>query len=115
MPAFGGSRRCHQSTLTGLQHGDRVRFLLCCCYIETLFSDNVVKPKTIGRQPTPADDDDDETAASRFVARLIGYILKGFDAKDKNVRYRVLQITAEIMPYLSAQEYVLSPADSCCY
>ncbi|KAL5523222.1 YCG1_1 [Sanghuangporus sanghuang] len=41
-------------------------------------------------------EEDDETPTSRFVSRLIRYLLKGFEAKDKNVRFRVLQFVAEV-------------------
>ncbi len=55
--------------------------------------------------PLPLDDDDDDdTTASRFVSRLLRYILKGFEAKDKNVRYRVVQMVAEMVPYLGELE-----------
>ena len=51
-------------------------------------------------------DDDEDTPASRFVARLLKHLLKGFLAKDKNVRYRVLQVVAEMISHLGEIEYV---------
>ncbi|KAF8524376.1 nuclear condensing complex subunit [Hysterangium stoloniferum] len=45
-------------------------------------------------------DEDEDTTASRFVARLLKHLAKGFLAKDKNVRYRVLQIVAEMISHL---------------
>lgn len=53
-----------------------------------------------------SEDDDEETMASRFVARLLKHLMKGFHAKDKNVRYRVLQIVAEMISHLGEIEYV---------
>ncbi|KAG9120574.1 hypothetical protein FRC07_003879 [Ceratobasidium sp. 392] len=43
------------------------------------------------------DSDDDDTPASRFVTYLLKYLLQGFMAKDKNVRYRCVHITAEMV------------------
>ncbi|KAF8605217.1 hypothetical protein BDV93DRAFT_543748 [Ceratobasidium sp. AG-I] len=43
------------------------------------------------------DSDDDDTPASRFVTYLLKYLLQGFMAKDKNVRYRSVHITAEMV------------------
>ncbi|ESK90249.1 condensin subunit cnd3 [Moniliophthora roreri MCA 2997] len=40
---------------------------------------------------------DIDSAISRFTERLVGFLLKGFGAKDKSVRYRVVQICAEIV------------------
>ncbi|KAF8797851.1 hypothetical protein BYT27DRAFT_7123670 [Phlegmacium glaucopus] len=50
------------------------------------------------------DDDDDESYASRFTARLLGFLLKGFEAKDKNVRFRVVQSVTEMISHLGAIE-----------
>ena len=41
--------------------------------------------------------EDEDTTASRFVEYLLKHLLKGFEAKDKNVRYRVCQIVAELV------------------
>ncbi|KAF9234460.1 nuclear condensing complex subunit [Melanogaster broomeanus] len=46
------------------------------------------------------DDDDDDTTAARFVARLLKFLLKGFVAKDKIVRYRCVHILAEMVAHL---------------
>ena len=50
-------------------------------------------------------DDDDETIATRFTCRLFKHFLKGFDAKDKNVRYRVVCLVAEVISQLGELEY----------
>ncbi|EEB95490.1 hypothetical protein MPER_05534, partial [Moniliophthora perniciosa FA553] len=50
-----------------------------------------------------ADDEEEEdvldidSATSRFTERLVEFLLKGFGAKDKSARYRVVQICAEIV------------------
>ncbi|KAI9449685.1 nuclear condensing complex subunit [Lactarius psammicola] len=45
-------------------------------------------------------DNDDETTATRFTYRLLKHFLKGFEAKDKNVRYRVVCFVAEVISHL---------------
>lgn len=55
------------------------------------------------------DDDDDDTTAARFVARLLKFLLNGFVAKDKTVRYRCVRILAEMVTHLGEIEYVSSP------
>ena len=52
--------------------------------------------------------DDDDTTASRFTTRLLRFLLKGCVAKDKAVRYRVLQLIAEMVSYLGEIECVRS-------
>lgn len=46
------------------------------------------------------DDEDEDTYASRFTARLLRFLLKGFEAKDKNVRFRVVQSITEMISHL---------------
>ncbi|KAH9484188.1 Condensin complex subunit 3 [Psilocybe cubensis] len=64
--------------------------------------------------PTPEssvvdDEEDDEqeieelggkTFEARFIKTLLDYLLRGFDAKDKNVRYRVLQVVTGMISHL---------------
>ncbi|EPQ52389.1 chromosome condensation complex protein [Gloeophyllum trabeum ATCC 11539] len=45
-------------------------------------------------------DEYDDTPASRFASRMLKFLLKGFLAKDKNVRYRVVQILAEVVSHM---------------
>ncbi|KAK2461194.1 hypothetical protein APHAL10511_006721 [Amanita phalloides] len=47
-------------------------------------------------------DEDEDTTASRFTARLLKFLLKGFLAKEKFVRYRVLYTVAEMVSHLGA-------------
>lgn len=54
-----------------------------------------------------SDDEDNDTTASRFTAKLLNFLLKGFQAKDKVVRYRVISIAAEMISYLGELECVL--------
>jgi condensin complex subunit 3 len=50
------------------------------------------------------DDNDDDTTAARFVARLLKFLLKGFVAKDKIVRYRCVHILTEMVAHLGEIE-----------
>ena len=52
-------------------------------------------------------DDDDETTATRFTRRLLKHFLKGFEAKDKNVRYRVVCFVAEVISQFGELEYAI--------
>jgi condensin complex subunit 3 len=51
--------------------------------------------------------EEEDIAASRFVEFLLRALLKGFNAKDKIVRYRAIQFVAEIVTSLGELEYVL--------
>ncbi|KAG2363036.1 nuclear condensing complex subunit [Suillus spraguei] len=46
------------------------------------------------------DDDDDETTASRFVEKVLAFLLNGFEAKDKVARYRCVHFLAEMVAHL---------------
>ncbi|KAJ7650656.1 nuclear condensing complex subunit [Roridomyces roridus] len=53
------------------------------------------------------DEDDEEntdTTASRFTAKLIRLLLKGFQAKDKNVRYRIASLFSEMLGNLGEMD-----------
>ncbi|KAJ7086065.1 nuclear condensing complex subunit [Mycena belliarum] len=52
------------------------------------------------REDEENDSDDEDTTASRFTAKLLKVLLKGFQAKDKVVRYRVISIAAEMVAHL---------------
>ncbi|XP_006463505.1 hypothetical protein AGABI2DRAFT_73577 [Agaricus bisporus var. bisporus H97] len=46
------------------------------------------------------DVDDEDSTATRFTARLLRFLLKGIEAKDKNIRYRVLHALVEMVSHL---------------
>ena len=52
------------------------------------------------------EDDDDENATTRFVSRLLNWLLQGFIAKNKNVRYRCIHIVSEMISHLGEIEQV---------
>ncbi|KAF8814695.1 ARM repeat-containing protein [Phlegmacium glaucopus] len=45
-------------------------------------------------------EDDDENATTRFVSRLLNWLLQGLVAKNKNVRYRCIHIVSEMISHL---------------
>ncbi|CCM04766.1 uncharacterized protein FIBRA_06956 [Fibroporia radiculosa] len=45
-------------------------------------------------------DEDEDTTASRFVSRVLKYLIAGCVAKDKTVRFRVVQCIAEMIAHL---------------
>lgn len=53
--------------------------------------------------------EDDDTPASRFVSRLLKHLVKGLEAKNKMVRYRCINIIAEMMAHLGEVECVFIP------
>ncbi|KNZ72836.1 Condensin complex subunit 3 [Termitomyces sp. J132] len=59
-----------------------------------------VNEKALEQEDQEGNDEDDESTASRFTARLLQFFYKGFLAKDKNVRYRSLQSVAEMVNHL---------------
>lgn len=59
------------------------------------------------------EDDDEDTPTSRLVAALLKHLIKGFNAKDKIVRYRVVQIVAELIFSLGELELVLNHWCTC--
>ncbi|KXN87766.1 Condensin complex subunit 3 [Leucoagaricus sp. SymC.cos] len=62
-------------------------------------NESVSTGKNAERRPSEEDDDDD-TFVSRFVARLLKWILRGFLAKDKSVRYRSVFAVSEMILWL---------------
>ncbi|GJE85117.1 condensin complex subunit 3 [Phanerochaete sordida] len=46
------------------------------------------------------DEPDDDSTAARFSARLLRFLLKGCEAKDKVIRFRVVQCIAEMVAHL---------------
>jgi len=49
-------------------------------------------------------EEDEESPTSRFVARLLSWLLQGFVAKNKNVRYRCIQTVSEMISHLGEIE-----------
>ena len=51
-------------------------------------------------------DEDEDTIADRFMARVFRHLLQAFVAKDKTIRYRAVQIVGEMLPHVGLMEYV---------
>lgn len=49
-------------------------------------------------------DDDEETPASLLTERLLAFLLKGFEAKDKSARFRCVKVVADSVEHLGALE-----------
>jgi condensin complex subunit 3 len=54
----------------------------------------------------PEGEEDVDTAATRFVNRLLKHLLSGMEAKDKNVRFRVTLLTVSMINGLGEMESV---------
>jgi hypothetical protein len=73
----------------------------------TLSSAVELKPSRPSERASESEADgneQDDTFATRFVIRLLKYLCQGFQAKDKVVRFRVIQIISEIISYLGEIE-----------
>ena len=51
-----------------------------------------------------SNEEEESSLTVRFIERLLENLSKGLVAKDKNVRYRVLQVIAEITSHLAELE-----------
>lgn len=49
-------------------------------------------------------DEDEENPTTRFVARLLNWLVQGLAAKNKVVRYRCVQIVGEMISHLGEIE-----------
>lgn len=74
----------------GEQVGDRI-VKFCLVFVATLYKDDEAK-----RAQDDADIDED-TPTDRFVDYLLRHLLRGLQAKDKHVRYRVVQLLAYLL------------------
>ena len=51
-------------------------------------------------------EEDEDTTASRFVDKVLSFLLNGFEAKDKVARYRCVHFLAEMVAHLGEIRYV---------
>lgn len=51
------------------------------------------------------EEDDEDTCEDIFITMLINHLLRGIKAKDKNVRYRVVQILAYLVYYIGELDH----------
>ena len=64
------------------------------------------KQQEAERQDDEEEDDEDTDTSSRFVARLLRFLFKGCNSKDKVTRFRVVQCIAEMVAHLGEVRYV---------
>lgn len=76
------------------------------CFNSEMSLNFIIGPCLVAAEEKGDEDEDEDTPATRFVARLLKHLLKGFLAKDKNVRYRVVQVVAEMVSHLGEIECV---------
>lgn len=92
----------------GEQVADRVA-KFCSMFVSALYRDEeIMKDKKKNDKENDSDmlsedsdlDEEEETPVGRFVDYLLRHLLRGIQAKDKNVRYRVVQLLAYIVNYI---------------
>ncbi|KAI0073119.1 hypothetical protein K474DRAFT_1603932 [Panus rudis PR-1116 ss-1] len=71
-------------------------------YLTEKGSEGKKKPtsETASAMYQACDEDDEDTPQTRFISRLLSYLLRGFHAKDKTVRFRAVHIVAELISHL---------------
>ncbi|KAF8342823.1 nuclear condensing complex subunit [Cantharellus anzutake] len=79
----------------GISNADRVVKLIGAFIMH--ISQKAAEEKERQHEENPDDEDDEDTPSSRLVAVLLKHLMKGFHAKDRVVRYRVMQIVAELI------------------
>lgn len=85
----------------GEQVADRIA-KFCSLFVATMQKEEASNKEQSASDESESDSDDlDETSASKFVDYLIHHLLRGILAKDKNVRYRVVQLLAYLVNYIT--------------
>ncbi|PFH49330.1 hypothetical protein AMATHDRAFT_76233 [Amanita thiersii Skay4041] len=67
---------------------------------EKVLEEKMPKSKASNSKSAAPNSDDDDTIATRFTARLLKFLLQGFLAKNKVVRYRALFFVSELISHL---------------
>lgn len=81
----------------GEQVADRIA-KFCSNFVSSLFKDETTRRNEGHREPS--DSVEDASYLSEFLDYLVRHLLRGIQAKDKNVRYRVVQLLAYIVNYI---------------
>lgn len=61
-------------------------------------------PSTNPAAESRSEEDEDDTPESRLVARIVKWLLQGFTAKEKNMRYRCVQMIGEMISFVGELE-----------
>ncbi|EAU89293.2 condensin subunit Cnd3 [Coprinopsis cinerea okayama7 len=56
--------------------------------------------KVMQEQAKGESEEADDTTTSRFIARILGWLLEGFSAKNKIVRFRCLHVVSELISHI---------------
>jgi condensin complex subunit 3 len=87
----------------GEQVGDRIA-KFCSSFVASLSKHELLRKQELEKDRVDEEDiDEDEeedSFASLFIKYLIHHLLRGIEAKDKNVRYRVVQLLAYLVYYI---------------
>ncbi|CUM67719.1 uncharacterized protein PRCAT00005424001 [Priceomyces carsonii] len=91
----------------GEQVGDRVvKFI--ALFVRTLNSDELerkAKEDKLDQNEEYADDDEEDSTTDLFLKYLINHLLMGIESKDKNVRFRVVQLLAYLVNQILEIDY----------
>ena len=82
----------------GEQVGDRIA-KFCSIFVSALYKEESDKRDGVD-QDCSYESEDTSSLADNFVDYILRHLLRGIQAKDKNVRYRVLQLLAYIVNYV---------------
>ncbi|CAH2352634.1 condensin complex subunit 3 [[Candida] railenensis] len=81
----------------GEQVGDRI-IKFCSVFIASSYKDEEVAKKDTEQDNVDEDvDEDEDTPTGKFVDYILRHLLRGIQAKDKHVRYRVIQLLAYLV------------------
>lgn len=85
----------------GEQVADRIA-KFCSLFVATIQNEEAPRKEQADKIDSDSDSDDvEETPALKFVDYLIHHLLRGILSKDKNVRYRVVQLLAYLVNYIT--------------
>ncbi|KAK6203080.1 nuclear condensing complex subunit [Scheffersomyces amazonensis] len=80
----------------GEKSGDRIA-KFCSSFVASLTYDEITRKRESANED---DDTEEETYTSIFIKYLIHHLLRGIEAKDKSVRFRVVQLLAYLVHYI---------------
>lgn len=81
----------------GEKSADRIA-KFCSVFVSTILREEKAAREKNGQEE---DDDEEESPGSEFVEFFIRHLLRGTESKDKNVRYRVVQLLAYLVNYIT--------------
>lgn len=90
----------------GEQVGDRIA-KFCSLFIRSLNDDEIQRRKKENEMEVDNDDSDEEEEShiDAFIKYIIHHLLRGIESKDRNVRYRVVQLLAYLVNQILEIDY----------